>query len=120
MLPRLEGIPHRMHVTVRTDARIAKQVPGPAHPRLGLEDRKSLVREPLLQISRSPDAGESGPNNNEIKTLARHRACPAGKYLLASKQIFWPLSRRPRANDLASRYKHLILRLFSDCPARHM
>ncbi len=94
MLPRLEAVAHGVHVAVGADARIAEQIPGAAHARLGLQDREGLARQPGLQVARGADAGEPRANNNDVKPFACHGgSCLLNLKILARQQA----NIRPRS-----------------------
>jgi len=55
--PRAKAITECVHVGVRTDSGIAKQVPCPAHRTAAFEDEKALVRTPLAKMTRAAYTG---------------------------------------------------------------
>src|SRR5262249_7966658 len=70
--PRLERIPERIHVAVRTDAGIAKQIPGAADRRAPFKDRVTLVRAFLLQVIGRADPGKSRSDDQHVDMFVRH------------------------------------------------
>src|SRR5580704_17917963 len=64
--PRPKAEDERVHVGVRTDAWIAKQVPRPADRVARLQDRIALARTTRLQIVPCPDAGQPGSDDQHV------------------------------------------------------
>jgi hypothetical protein len=59
MQPRFEPVTQRMHIRVRTDAGIAKQVPCPAHIGALLNYGIAFVRALHGKVRRSADSGQA-------------------------------------------------------------
>ncbi len=68
--PRLEVVAQRIHVAVRANARIAKQVPGAAEGLACLEDGIGLAGTLVGQVPGGPDAGDAGTDNEDINIFA--------------------------------------------------
>jgi len=64
--PRAERIPEREHVRIRSQAGIAKEIPGAADLTAALEDRVRLAWTLLLQMSSGPDSGETGADDQDV------------------------------------------------------
>ncbi len=70
--PGLEVVAEGMHVAVRSDARVAKQVPGATHGLATFEDDITRARAFPLQVTRSADAGQAGTDNDDVKIFTEH------------------------------------------------
>jgi hypothetical protein len=68
--PRAKRIAHRVHVGIRANARIAKQIPCAADGSPAFEDRKRLSGTVALQMMRGADAGQPGAYNDHIEMFA--------------------------------------------------
>src|ERR1041384_7801998 len=71
--PGTKAIPKRVHIGVRTNARIAKQTPRPTHPLAPFEYDETLRRTRLPQMASSPDPRQPRPNNDHIHVLHTDR-----------------------------------------------
>ena len=74
--PRAERVTERLHVRVRAHARVAEEVPGAAHDIAGLEDDVGPAGERGLQVVRSADPGQPGPDDQHVDVLAHWRTAP--------------------------------------------
>ncbi len=70
--PRTEVISEGVHVGIRADARIAKQIPGTAHRFAPFDNGDPLAWAFTAQMARCPDPGDSRADNQNIKVLALH------------------------------------------------
>ena len=70
--PGFEIVSQRVHVTVRTDARIAEQVPCPANCAALLEDLIAQTGAFLSQMNRCANAGETGPDDQNVRIGVCH------------------------------------------------
>ena len=61
-----------MHVTVRANAGIAKQIPGAADLVAPLQQDEVTIRAIPLKAHRGANAGEARANNNDVKRLCVH------------------------------------------------
>jgi hypothetical protein len=77
-LPRPERIAEGEHVRIRADSWIAEQIPGPADRAARLEDGVRDLRTPGLQVAGGTDAGQAGPDDQDVDVLtaAVHRSSP--------------------------------------------
>src|SRR5207244_2662734 len=67
--PRPEPVAERVHVGVRADARVAKQVPRAAEALARLEDRVRLAGTAVLQVVRGADAGQPGADDQHVEVV---------------------------------------------------
>src|SRR5262249_13696788 len=70
--PGLEAVSQRVHVAVRTHARIAKQVPGATHRRATFEDDVAFPRAHAMQVHGGPNPGEAGANDQHVVVVCHH------------------------------------------------
>ena len=74
--PGVEGEAERVHVAVRPDAGIAKQVPCPADAAARLEDGVRAVGAAFLQVEALADAGDAGPHHDHVQVLGHRSSRP--------------------------------------------
>src|SRR5262245_9840309 len=67
ILPRFEVITERMHVAVRSNARISKQIPCAAYGVTAFQQGEALVRTMRPQMYGRADPGKTSANNNHIE-----------------------------------------------------
>ena len=65
--PKLE--PECVHIAIRTNPGITKQIPGATNIRPCLQDRKALVRAVLLQMIGGAHARDSGTHDDDVYLL---------------------------------------------------
>src|SRR5579871_60033 len=70
--PGPEAIAHRVHVGIRTDSRIAEEIPGAADRAAPFEDRKALLRAFLREVPGRTDPGKPGTHDQDIHMI-NHR-----------------------------------------------
>src|SRR5262249_11297811 len=59
----------RVHVGVRADTRVAKEVPGATEVAARLEDRVALAGQALGQVTGRPNPGEAGADDEDVEVL---------------------------------------------------
>src|SRR5512143_3137865 len=67
--PRTKAISERVHVRVRTNTRIAKQLPRAAHPLASLEYGESFLRTRHRQSRSGADSRQAGTNDQHVKVF---------------------------------------------------
>ena len=82
LAPGLEVVAKRVHIAVRANTGVAKQVPRAAHRIAGFEDNEALAGTVTLEMTGRADAGQSRTNDHDIEILALHRQI---RLLLSSK-----------------------------------
>ena len=70
--PRLEAVAEGMHVAVGSNAWIAKEIPGPPERGPALEQGIGLVRAVILEVTSGADAGETGPDDDDVEMFLIH------------------------------------------------
>ncbi|MNO95171.1 hypothetical protein D3C76_868050 [compost metagenome] len=71
-VPGTELIAKTEHVRIRTNTRIAEQVPGSAQLLAPFQDGQFLVGKCTLYMARRADAGEAGANDQDVEMLRFH------------------------------------------------
>src|SRR5262245_8406973 len=69
--PRTEPVAERVHVGVRPDARIAKQVPSPAEDVAPFQDRERLPRTLGAQQTPGTDSRKPRADDDDVKVFHR-------------------------------------------------
>src|SRR6185369_349980 len=101
LAPRAKVVAERVHVGVRTDARVAKEIPGAAHHIAPFEYEKTLLRALRLQMASGANAGEPGADYNDIHVL--HGLALRFSFVLVQQALnFLQLLLRIRRGDLLS------------------
>ncbi len=70
IFPGFEAVAERVHVAVRANARVAKQVPGSAYPVTAFQDDEVDAGKRGLKMARSPDARQAGTDDDYLVILA--------------------------------------------------
>lgn len=70
--PRAEGKGQGVHVRVRADSRVAKEIPGPADRVPRLEDREGVVRQGAGEAARHVDPGQAGADDEDVDVERFH------------------------------------------------
>ena len=99
-LPRLELEAERVQVGVRSDARVAKQVPGAAGRAARLEDREAPLGVLLLQVVGAADARDPGADDQYVDMftpLSHVKVLPLQRALRP-----WKPPRRDAASAMTS------------------
>src|SRR5215213_8899798 len=65
--PRAKPVTERVHIGIRTDAGIAKQVPRSAHRRASFENRKTLLRAFHRQMRAGSDSRKPRSHNQYVE-----------------------------------------------------